>query len=128
MDDECAAVLCLRGGYGTTRILDLIDYDLIRRNAKLFIGFSDITALHTVFRQACDMAVIHGPMALSLGRKSSDFTREGFKDKSVEEADINRKNRRAATLGGRAGLRTTGGRESDASFRYVRYALCLQRR
>ena len=39
MDDECAAVLCLRGGYGTTRILDLIDYDLIRRNAKLFIGF-----------------------------------------------------------------------------------------
>lgn len=73
-DPAVQAILCLRGGYGTTRFLDLLDYDRIRANPKLFIGFSDITALHTVFRQRCAMATIHGPMALSLGREPTAYT------------------------------------------------------
>ena len=45
-DPEVDAIFPGTGGYGTTRIVDKLDYDAIRRNPKVFIGFSDITALH----------------------------------------------------------------------------------
>ena len=62
-DREVDAIICLRGGYGATRILDRLDYDLIRQNPKIFIGFSDITALHIAFLEKCSLATFHGPMA-----------------------------------------------------------------
>lgn len=65
LDDEIDAIMCLRGGYGTTRILDLIDYEIIKSNPKIFIGFSDITALHIVFNQRCNLGTYHGLMAQS---------------------------------------------------------------
>lgn len=65
LDNEIDAIMCLRGGYGTTRILDLIDYDIIKNNPKIFIGFSDITALHIVFNQQCNLVTYHGIMAQS---------------------------------------------------------------
>ena len=77
-DDNVKGILCLRGGYGVTRILDLIDFPYIKKHPKLFIGFSDITALHSALQKYCGFAVVHGPMALSLGRKSSAFTRASF--------------------------------------------------
>ena len=40
------AIFCARGGYGTSRLLNRLDYDLIRKNPKIFVGFSDTTALH----------------------------------------------------------------------------------
>jgi len=45
-DPEVKAVFCIRGGYGAMQILDLLDYDLIRRNPKILLGYSDITSLH----------------------------------------------------------------------------------
>lgn len=45
-DDSVTAILCFDGGYGSARILDKLDYDMIRTHAKPFIGFSDTTALH----------------------------------------------------------------------------------
>lgn len=63
LDKEVDAIMCLRGGYGSTRILDLIDYDIVRDNPKVFIGFSDITALHIVFNQQCNLITYHGIMA-----------------------------------------------------------------
>ena len=45
-DDEVKAILCLRGGYGSARVLDKLNYTEIARHPKLLIGFSDITALH----------------------------------------------------------------------------------
>ena len=54
--------LCFGGGYGCTRILDLLDYDLIRKHPKLLIGFSDVTALHTAIGQNSRLVTIHGPM------------------------------------------------------------------
>ncbi len=45
-DDEVKAILCLRGGYGSARVLDKLNYREIARHPKLLIGFSDITALH----------------------------------------------------------------------------------
>lgn len=62
-DETIKGIICLRGGYGATRILDLLDYETIASNPKIFVGFSDITALHTAFNQICNMVTFHGPMA-----------------------------------------------------------------
>jgi muramoyltetrapeptide carboxypeptidase len=60
-DPETTAVWCARGGYGVMRLLDRIDFDVIRRNPKVFIGFSDITALHIAIGQRTGLITFHGP-------------------------------------------------------------------
>jgi muramoyltetrapeptide carboxypeptidase len=55
----------MKGGYGAPRILDLLDYDVIRNNPKIFWGYSDVTALHIAFNQACELITFHGPMPAS---------------------------------------------------------------
>ena len=64
-DDTIAGVLCLRGGYGAHRILPLLDLDAIARRPKPFVGYSDVTALHTAFNQACGFVTYHAPMPAS---------------------------------------------------------------
>jgi muramoyltetrapeptide carboxypeptidase len=61
-DPAIDAILCLRGGYGSIRILNRIDCDLAKRNPKIFIGFSDITALHLLLNQRAHLITFHGPM------------------------------------------------------------------
>lgn len=60
-DTEIKAVLCARGGYGCTRILDKIDYDLLAQNPKIFLGSSDITAL----LNNLPFPAFHAPMAIT---------------------------------------------------------------
>ena len=64
-DDEVKAILCSRGGYGTFRILDKIDFDLIRNNPKIFAGYSDITALLLNFTEKSDLITFHAPLFAS---------------------------------------------------------------
>ncbi len=64
-DESIKGIICLRGGYGTPRILNMLDYEIIKKNPKVFVGFSDITALHVAFNQICNMVTFHGPMATS---------------------------------------------------------------
>lgn len=68
-DPEIRAVLCNRGGYGVQRILAHVDFDAVRRDPKLLIGFSDITALHGALWTKARLATVHGPVAgqLELG-------------------------------------------------------------
>ena len=61
-DDEVDAIICLRGGYGTPRLLDRIDFKLLRDNAKPFIGYSDITALHLAISRYAGFVTFHGPL------------------------------------------------------------------
>jgi muramoyltetrapeptide carboxypeptidase len=61
-DSEVDAIICLRGGYGTPRLLDRIDFDLLRNNAKPFIGYSDITALHLAISRYAGFVTFHGPL------------------------------------------------------------------
>jgi len=61
-DPEVDAIICLRGGYGTPRLLDRIDYDLLSRHAKPFIGYSDITALHLAISRYAGFVTFHGPL------------------------------------------------------------------
>jgi muramoyltetrapeptide carboxypeptidase len=75
-DPGIAAVFCLGGGYGTERLLDRIDYDLVRRNPKIFLGYSDITALHLAFGKLARLVTFHGPVAMSA---LPAWTLEGFR-------------------------------------------------
>jgi len=65
-DPEVKGIICLRGGYGTPRILESIDYDLIRRYPKVFVGYSDITALHLAIQRNAGLVTFHGPMITEL--------------------------------------------------------------
>ena len=60
--DDIMAVFCLRGGYGSMRILPLIDFNIIKAHPKIMIGCSDITALHTAINNYCGFITFHGPM------------------------------------------------------------------
>jgi muramoyltetrapeptide carboxypeptidase len=61
-DPDVGAVWCLQGGFGSWRLLDSIDYGLLRRHAKPFIGYSDITALHLAIQRYAGFVTFHGPM------------------------------------------------------------------
>ncbi len=65
LDDEVDAIVCIRGGYGTMRILDQLDYEAIAAHPKIFVGFSDITALHIAMLEKTGLVTFHGPMAVS---------------------------------------------------------------
>lgn len=67
-DPGVRGVLCIRGGYGAMRLLDALDYDLIREDPKVFIGYSDITALHMAFYTHPGFVTFHGPMAGALAQ------------------------------------------------------------
>lgn len=67
-DPTVQAIWCARGGYGCGRLLPLIDYKLIRRNPKILIGYSDITALAIAITKKTGLVTYHGPAG------SSDFT------------------------------------------------------
>lgn len=64
-DPAIDAVFCIRGGYGAPRLLDGIDYGLVRAHPKIFVGYSDITALHIALNERCGLVTLHAPMAAS---------------------------------------------------------------
>lgn len=77
-DDRVDAVVCMRGGYGVTRMLDRVDFDAIRANPKIFLGFSDITALHAAIHQRTGLVTFHGPMPATCWVHFDDFTRDSM--------------------------------------------------
>lgn len=62
-DDHIRAILCGRGGYGTGRIIEQIDFKSFKKNPKWIIGFSDITVLHSHIYTNCKVSTLHAPMA-----------------------------------------------------------------
>lgn len=80
-DPEVRAILCNRGGYGSAELLPGLDLDLIRRNPKILIGCSDITAIQTWIHDQTGLVVFHGPMA------AGDWARpSGVDDRSWQAA------------------------------------------
>jgi len=67
-DKDVKGIICARGGYGSMRILDLLDYEVIHTNPKVFAGFSDITALHSVINNRCGLVTFHSPVVTYLGK------------------------------------------------------------
>ena len=69
-DKSVRAIFPGTGGYGSTRILSMLDYNIIKSNPKIFIGFSDITALHIAFNQLANLITFHTPNPMyGLGSK-----------------------------------------------------------
>ena len=78
-DKKVKAIFCLRGGYGAFRLLDKIDYKLIRNNPKIFIGFSEITALQMAFLNKVGLITFAGPMVIpNFSKDISNYTEENF--------------------------------------------------
>jgi muramoyltetrapeptide carboxypeptidase len=71
-DPHVKGIICARGGFGAMRILPYLDWDLIRAHPKLFIGFSDATALLTALMQQAGIGGIHGPNLTSLADAAPD--------------------------------------------------------
>jgi muramoyltetrapeptide carboxypeptidase len=78
-DPSIAAVIGVRGGYGSAQVLPLLDPADARRGAKPFIGYSDLTAILTFLTINCEMVAFHGPMlAGRLGRGEAGYDRATF--------------------------------------------------
>jgi len=75
-DETVDAIFCVRGGYGSSRLLPLLDYDLIRAHPKALLGYSDITALLLGIYQKTGLVTFHGPIA---GQTYSPYTLAEFK-------------------------------------------------
>jgi muramoyltetrapeptide carboxypeptidase len=71
-DNRINAIFCARGGYGTIRILDKINYNLILDNPKIIVGYSDITALLFAILQKTDLVTFHGPVLRDLFQDGRD--------------------------------------------------------
>ncbi len=78
-DSRVGAILCTRGGYGAGRLLDLIDYDLVRAHPKILVGFSDVTALSMAMLARSGLLTFHGPMvAAEFGGTPTEIAEYAF--------------------------------------------------
>ena len=88
LDEEVDAIFCVKGGYGTMRMLDLLDYDAIKTHPKIFLGYSDITAMHIAFYEKANLATFHGPMPVSCWVDGmDDFSRESLLNMLMQPED-----------------------------------------
>ena len=118
-DKEVKAIVCARGGSGAARLLPLLDYDAIRRNPKVLLGYSDITALHCAIHARTGLVTFHGPIgAGSWNRFNADQFRRVFFNRELMQyqnlADkgdelVQRKNRTVTIAGGKAQGELVGG-------------------
>lgn len=92
-DKDVKAILCGRGGYGTSRIIDAVNWKLFKKNPKWIIGYSDITVLHSFLYSKLKIASMHAPMA-------SAFNNNEYKNPFVQSL-------RKALSGGSALYKTT---------------------
>ena len=78
-DPQIDLIICARGGWGTLRFLDKLDYDLIKANPKLLVGYSDITTLQLAICKMSGLPSVSGPMvAVEMGNDILPFTEEHF--------------------------------------------------
>ena len=86
LNPEIKAILCARGGYGTVRLLEMLDQVTIRKNPKWIIGYSDITVLHSYFNKVVGSETIHATMPINL--KTSAYGDSWQKLKQILKGDL----------------------------------------
>ena len=84
-DPGVDAVFAIRGGYGSAQILPALDYEVIRKNPKIFIGYSDITAMHLAIHQKTGLVTFHGPVPLSA---FTDYTQKYYRKALFDKGPI----------------------------------------
>ena len=72
-DKEVTSIFCSRGGYGTERLIDYIDLEVIKKNPKIFVGYSNITFLLNVFYQFSNLITFHGPMVKEFASNKHEY-------------------------------------------------------
>lgn len=77
-DPDVKAIMTTRGGYGTTRIIDQVDFSPLHLHPKLILGYSDISALHLAAYQSTGIATLHSPMA-GWGSNNTEETEESLR-------------------------------------------------
>ncbi|MCX4553940.1 LD-carboxypeptidase [Streptomyces sp. NBC_01387] len=88
-DPSYSAVLCARGGYGVQRMVDLLDWQAIRAaGPKVFVGFSDVTALHEAFAVRAGFSTLHGPMTAALSSFEDAHTQESLRATLFEPESV----------------------------------------
>jgi len=108
-DNRVKAIICARGGFGAMRILPLLDTEMIRNNPKIFVGYSDITALLCVLYSQCGVTVFHGQMVEKLA-DSDPKTRESLRMAlTSEKLPVIKAENGAAIRGGIAKGKVIGG-------------------
>lgn len=118
-DTQIKAVICVRGGSGAARLLPLLDYDAIRRNPKVMLGYSDITALHSAIQARTGLVTFHGPNGVgSWNAFNVDqfervfFNRELMQYRNVVDTGdelVQRRNRTVTITSGKARGELVGG-------------------
>ena len=104
-DNNIKAILCARGGYGLSRIIDSLDFQKFKKSPKWIIGFSDITVLQAHIYQHYQIATLHAPMAAA-------FNNGGFQNEyitslksalagetSTYECDAHKLNKKGSAVG-----------------------------
>jgi len=79
-DQSIAAIICARGGYGGNRVLPLLDYQSIRNNPKIFVGYSDVTGYLSSIAQHSGLICFHGPMLSSFGKHTVQYNIDRFQE------------------------------------------------
>jgi muramoyltetrapeptide carboxypeptidase len=79
-DEECKAIICARGGYGTVQIIDQIDFSRLKEKPKWIVGYSDVTVLHNHLQEVIALESIHATMPINFPKdESSDAACESLK-------------------------------------------------
>jgi len=79
LDKNINAIICARGGYGALRLVNRIDYSIIKNNPKIFCGYSDVTILNAMFYKKSGLVTFSGPMAQSdFSQEINPFTEQCF--------------------------------------------------
>lgn len=69
---EVKAIICARGGYGSVRMVDLINWEAFKQNPKWIIGFSDVTVMHNHINENLNIATLHAPMCLGMDTENPE--------------------------------------------------------
>jgi muramoyltetrapeptide carboxypeptidase len=88
-NENIKAILCGRGGYGLSRIIDKIDFTAFKKNPKWIIGYSDITLLHSHIHSNFDIATLHSPMAAA-------FDEDGYKNSYINSLKLTLQGKKAS--------------------------------
>ena len=83
-DEEIKAIWCVRGGYGTVRIIDKLNFDKFKAHPKWIIGYSDITVLHSHIQQNHGIATLHATMPLNISE--ADLIKQPASISSLHQA------------------------------------------
>ena len=102
-DNSIKAIICFRGGYGTVRILESVDFSNLIKNPKWVCGYSDVTALHNYLNTKCNIATLHSTMPVNFETNTNvaleSFRKALFGEKYNIVAETHQLNREGAASG-----------------------------